>query len=355
MAVQYYVQYEALAYINHIPQVPKTFTVNPDLLGNLDETQFAQTFAQFANLMKEMYQDLQTRPQAYGMPLDERAQNMNHELSPVAKAAWRDMKRLGDLIAVIGTLGKIEGDHLNLSATEFKAAVKKIKKCSLLIDRLIDFDFVFHNYDGKFTKDFSVSFAKDDKMMHVVKAYALAPAIDEHDHHGFYYFDYKRVADQAKLPEHAFVRDLAALVSEEIGELCMQLHVYFVENMKLSWQYKDDSIEYFHKKKRLARFCIDFHKPDVVVICKLKNMDAYIEHVDALPPTLRKYFENGGCRYCGFQGATQEHCKFRVSWTLDGKKHDACGFGCFNFANPQPQDAQPIAQLMSLEYGLPAR
>ena len=115
-------------------------------------------------------------------------------------------------------------------------------------------------------------------------------------------------------------------------------------------RYKDDSIEYFLKKKRVARFIIDFATLETLLILKLKDIDRYIDLVSTLPPELRRHFEFSRCSHCGFQGATDEFCKFRLLWTLDGTAHEAYTHACFNFVSPTAAQVAPLAALMQAEY-----
>lgn len=360
MEHQYHAQREAATYYQHIPHVPESFAVEPKLLGGVNNAQFVEAFRQYAETMKRMYQDMQARPEAYGvLVVDIHLVNENKEDGNLAKASWRSIKRLGDVMAVIGQLGEVDQDALRIPIARFKSALNKMVKVHLMLKRLADFGFVISDLDGeKFSKGadfFTVTYPETPVLMRVVKAYAIADAFHEDDPHEFYYFDYKRVADRVELPTDCVARDLAALIEEDKGQLLVALNSYFVDRLKLTSHYKDDGIEYYLKKKRVARSIIDFHTLDVQVILKLKEMDRYINLVSSLPHGLRRYFERGGCRYCGFQSATVEHCKFRVSWTLDGDSHDACGFECFNFRNPGRECADSLMQLMLAEYGIPKR
>lgn len=353
----YHVQREAVTYYRHIPRVPETFAVNPKLLYDIEETEFVAAFRQFADIMARMYREIEVKPEEYGVLLvDIHLVNENKEDGNLAKASWRSIKRLGDLMAEVGKLGEIDQEGLRIPTAAFKTNLKKTAKIHLILNRMQEFGFVISDYDGeKFTKgveSFVITFPENARLMRVVKAYALADAFHLDDPHELYYFDYKRVADLSQLPEHCVANDLAALLNEDDGQLLIALNSHFVDKLGLNPHYKDDSIEYYLKKKRVARFLIDFHTLKVKVILKLKNMDSYMDLVDSLPQSLRQYFEKGNCRYCGFQQATYEWCKFRVSWMLDDKKLDACGFDCFTFKNPKSDDAESMAQLMKLEYGI---
>lgn len=366
----YHVQHEVTAYYQHIPRVPNTFSVKKDLLFGMTESEFIENFREFTEIMKQMYIDMEKRPEEYGLLIiDINEVNENKADGNLAKASWRSVKRLADVISEIGKLGEIYNESLELPVTEFKASLVKIKKFNLILNRLIDFGFAISNYNGKSfeknTETFSITNSQNPLLMRVLKAYAISEAFQSDDPHEFYYFDYKRVAQEEKLPAHCVANDLALLLDEDKGKLLVEIEKCFVDDLGLTSHYKDDSIEYYlssrgkalpfstmSNKKRVARFMIDFHSRNVELILKLKNMDNYIDKIEELPQNLRTYFEKGNCRYCGFQNSTKEFCKYRVIWTLDDKKHAACNFSCFNFNNPKSEDLHCFVSLIKSEYKL---
>ncbi|WP_410768097.1 hypothetical protein [Fontibacillus sp. BL9] len=355
---KYHVQREVTTYYRHIPHVPEHFAVNPLLLGGMSEKEFVTSFSQFTEIMGRIYRDMELRPEGYGvMIVDIDLVNENKADGNLAKASWRSVKRLGDVIAVIGKFGEQDAAGLKIAVADFKAALKKVNKVHLILSRLTDFGFTISGFDGekiaKHAESMVIAFPGNPLLMYVIKAYALAEPFQGDDPHEFYYFDYKRVAERAKLPEHCEVRDIAALLDENNGELLLALNSYFADKLKLAPHYKDDSIEYYLKNKRVARYIIDFHTLEVQVILKLKNMDTYIDLVESLPSSLRCHFERNGCHFCGFQNATVDWCKFRLSWTLDGRNRNACSFESFNFDQPRCEDAEPMMKLMMREYGIP--
>lgn len=351
----YHVQNEVVSYYKHIPIVPEDVAIDEKLLFDMTESQYIENLSYFTELMKSIYKDMEVRPIEYGLlTIDINQINENKADGNLAKASWRSVKRLGDVIAMIGKLGEVDGDKLRLSVTTFKDSLKKIDKLSLILNRLIDFGFLITDYNGKGfnkgTETFYISYPKKPLLMRIVKAYAISEPYHNDDPHEFYYFDYKRLANREKLPAHCVSNDLAALISEESGNLLSGINKCFVDELGLLPHYKDDSIEYYYKKKRVARFVIDFHNLDVVLILKLKDMDKYIDQIGKLPDNLKKYFLNGNCKYCGCQNSTAEYCKYRISWTLNSRKYNACNFAVFNFYNPKRADAEYFINLMKFEY-----
>lgn len=358
----YNVQAQAPTYYRHIPRVPDTFPVAANALQGLENDAFVAAFAQFAELMERMYKDIELRPDAYGMPLTRLGSTAPRKSAQsVLRESWRAIKRLGDVLFAIGSLGEPSDGGLRVEAAAFNAAMRrqkpKLANAHLILDRLLDFGFTLTDYDsGEFAKGaaaFTVAFPENPLVMSAIRAYCTETSFyssEQYDPHGFYYFDYKLVADRDKLPPHIIADDLAAMIAPHLGDTFRALHRRFVDDFGLSTNYKDDSIEYFLKKKRVARFIIDFSTLETVLILKLKDMDRYIDLVDALPPELRSNFEYSRCSHCGFQGATDEFCKFRLLWTLDGTAHEACTHVCFYFASPVAAHVEPLAGLMQAEY-----
>lgn len=351
----YHVQYEVKAYYQHIPKVPDTILINKELLFGLSNSQFLEQFKSFTDIMSRMYRDMERRPDAYGLPLiDINQVNENKADGNLAKASWRSIKKLGDMVAAIGKHGELRDDTLIIPIPAFKTALAKMNKSNLILNRLVDFGFILSHYDGqKFVKGadaFSISHSNNPLFMKIMKAYALSEPYHPEDPHEFYYFDYKRVADRKALPPHCVASDLAALLGGDTGNAFFAIHKALVEELGLSQQYKDDNLEYFLKGKRVARLMIDFHTLNLEMILKLKDMDRYRDQIEKLPKNLRAAFEYGNCKYCGFQGSTQEYCKFRISWTLDGRKHDTCNFFSFGFRNLRSEDVLYYLNLMRCEY-----
>lgn len=353
----YHVQNEVQTYYRHISNVPNTFKVDSDLLFGMHEEKFLESFRYFTDLVKQMYMDMEKRPDQYGLLLyDINKENKKKEEGNLAKASWRSVKRLGDVIGNLGRLGEIEGDSLKIPLAPLKKELAKIQKSYLLINRLIDFGFAFTNYEeDKFVKgaeDSSLSYMKYPQLVKVIKAYSVSKPFNDNDPHEFYYFDYKRVADRSKLSEDCVTKDFAALLDSDKEKLLNNINKVFTKDFGFLPHYKDESIEYYLKKKRVARFMVDFHDMNAYLILKIKNMDKYIDYIDKLPAKLRKVFEKGNCSYCGFQNSTREFCKFRISWTLDGKRHDTCNFFSFRFKNPESDYSEYYTSLIGSEYGL---
>jgi len=82
------------------------------------------------------------------------------------------------------------------------------------------------------------------------------------------------------------------------------------------------------------------------------NMDSYIAEIEAMPESVKKPFTKNSCNHCNFQGATNEYCKFRKNWTLDGITHDACVFYGFQFDDLDLVFVPVYWRLLELEYGL---
>lgn len=347
-----YAKLEATYYSQRVPRVPDGFRPSPAACMGAEEGEFARAFARFAEILRALYVDMGERPGEYGVPElsrdDPKAAREN-------RLTWRAFKRLGEFVGAVGRAGEPSGDALRVPMGDFLAGTKKIAKAAALLERFVDAGFRVSRFTcGKFDKGaehFEITYAASPLVMRAWKAYAVSAPYCAGDPHEFYYFDYKRVAARDALPADCLARDLGTLAGAARGAHMVALYGALVTGLGLQPHYRDDSLEFFQGKKRLARCIVDFHTLEVRTILKLKEMDRYTELVSALPARLRSAFEGDGCRHCGFQGATEAHCKFRVRWSLDGRSHEACGFGCFEFRDAGEEDVPAMAALMRAEYG----
>jgi hypothetical protein len=134
-------------------------------------------------------------------------------------------------------------------------------------------------------------------------------------------FDFRFTADQDKIPMQKWI------------EFDLQSQGYTREKIDFLVAFYDYSLNYpevqydgnyFYKSERITKVHDGF-------VLKLKNPDNYMDKISSLPNTLRDNFAKNHCRYCDFQGATKEHCKFRWHWTYDNTPRTGCAFICFTF------------------------
>lgn len=232
----------------------------------------------------------------------------------------------------------------------------------------MDFGFVISDFQGKpFDKKveaFTVEYPEYPKMIDAVKSYCECWEalklnkntfkIDpEERHHHFYRFDYKITADRAKIPMLQWVSDEADYQGYTKTEKMFSVKFY-----EHSLGYKDVKFggDYTFKSKRIARMCthsyIAMGNSEFRLHLRLKGMDKYMEEINVLPQSIKKFMEKDSCNHCNFQSATSEHCKFRVHWTFEGQPHEGCAHGCFYFDDLDVALVEDYWRLLELEYNL---
>jgi len=135
------------------------------------------------------------------------------------------------------------------------------------------------------------------------------------------------------------------LQSQNRSEDTVAFHVAFYE---YSLKYTDVQYDgnYFYKNTRIVQ--VDGNN----FILKLRNPDSFMSEIASIPKILQDCFTKNYCRFCDFQGATAEQCKFRLHWTHDGMPHTGCAFTCFYVPDNDVSLVQHYWKLMELEYEL---
>jgi hypothetical protein len=77
-----------------------------------------------------------------------------------------------------------------------------------------------------------------------------------------------------------------------------------------------------------------------------------MDDIITMPEDLRDVFVNMHCRFCDFQGATREHCKFRLHWKYNNTQQAGCAHSCFIFPDDDVTLVPYYWRLLELEYGL---
>lgn len=347
MAEISHVQAEILGYLNRIPAVPDEFPVEPTLLFGLSERAYREAFSALVGAMRKAYQDLYDDPARFGLPMEPIEAHWNGDLRHLHV---QTINKLGDIAVALGANGVLSGDELRVDALGYRASVKSIKLKTAFLEELRSVGFCIEE-PTRGQETFVVRYPAHPDVVIALKSYAAAPPLTA-DYRESNYFDYLSVADRERLGEDAIVKDYVALIGGEYGALIEAVDSLFTKDLGLTSLVKTTSIEYYHRKKRVARLCLNYERKTSRVILKLKSMDRYIELIEALPQHLRAHFERDGCGYCGFQGATKDFCKFRLHWTLDGIKHVTCNFPTFEFFEASAADAPALAGLMRAEYKL---
>ena len=361
MEYKYHCQPQAEEFARQIIPVPMDYPLRDGLSGD-----FREHFAMLCELAKEIYLDMAKRPEDYGLKLIDIESQDNKAI----RAAKNTIHRLVDTLLRLCQCGRVENHQLIVSAESFRSAIKNaqgavsnaVPKYELILSRLTDFGFVISDFTGKpFGKtvgSFTIEYPDTPEMIDTIKTYCDCWDELKNDHgsvimwnefhHSFYRFDYKVTADHVKLSVPQWLHDKALRFAypPDVDRFYIAFHEY-------SLRYKDLRFDgdYNYKSKRIARD-LQTGLGEYTLSLILKDMDKYIEKIEVMPDSVKKPFTKSSCNYCGFQGATREHCKFRRNWTLEGVSHDACAFYGFQFDDFDLARVPDYWRLLELEYGL---
>jgi len=362
MDYRYHCQPQAEDYARAILPVPDGYPLRDGLPED-----FREQFSKLCALMKEMYLDMARQPEAYGLTLVDIQLQDNR----VIRDAGNSIHRLFDTMMRLSQSGEVRNHQLVVSAPAFKASIRKaqgavsvpVPRYELILARLVDFGFSISGFTGKpFGKDvesFIVEYPDFPAMIDTVRAYcdcwealrtnrASIKIWPEEFHHHAYRFDYKVTADCDKISVRQWIADEAKYhgYPEGVGEFYIAFYEY-------SRQFKGVKFngDYLYKSKRIAR---DLQKGQGrhSLSLKLREMDRYMSEMDALPAGIREPLRKSSCGHCGFQGATDEFCKFRLKWTLENTVHEGCAFLCFEFEDFDLARVADYWRLLEQEYGL---
>jgi hypothetical protein len=362
MEYRYHCQYQAESFAKQILPVPEDYPLRDGLPED-----FRTHFARLCELAKDIYIDMAKQPETYGLMLIEIESQDNN----LIRKAENTIHRLVDTLCRLSGCGEVQNHQLVVSAPAFKDVIKKgqgavsnpVPKYELILSRLVDFGFVISDFDGrpfgKTIEAFTVEYPDTPEIIDTVKAYcdcwymiradrSSVKIWPEEFHHHLYRFDYKITADHDKIPVQQWIADEAKYYGypDEIGDFYIAFYEY-------SLQYKGVKFngDYNYKSKRIAR---DLQKGQgkCSLSLKLKNVDNYMSEINAMPESIKKQFAKSCCAHCGFQGATEEYCKFRLCWTFDNTPHEGCAFMCFEFDDFDLARVPDYWRLPELEYGL---
>ncbi|MCL2361678.1 MAG: hypothetical protein FWC73_07695 [Defluviitaleaceae bacterium] len=373
MEYRYHCQHAAEATANTILPVPEKYPLADGLPDD-----FREHFSQLCVLMKNMYLDMAKQPSAYGLVLTDYAlqgtDSQSKERGLVLKSR-NSVNRLPDTLFRLSQSGEVCNHQLIISLPVFKESLKQTESCivspvskyHLILSRLVDFGFTISDFNGKpFGKtinSFTVEYPDMPELIDTLKTfcdywyeykvrqsqralkdrssltYKGKPALHYYSHMNF---DFRFTADQDKIPTQEWIR--YELKSQGCAEERIGFLVAFYE---YSLKYTDVMYDgnYFIESKRIAQVHDNF-------ILKLKNPDNYIEEIAAMPKILHDCFAKSSCRFCNFQGATREHCKYRLHWTYNDTSQTGCAFASFAFPDTDVNLVPYYWRLLELEYGL---
>ena len=362
---KYHCQHQAESFAHAIIAVPENYPLLPGL-----PTNYPQNLSKLCALAKDIYLDMAKQPEAYGLMLID----INSQDHNLARDGYRTLHRLCDLLVNLSQCSELNDHRLTVNKDKFTAANKKgtglvsgpVPKYELFFSRLVDFGFTISDFDGKpFNKkvtSFTIEYPDFPEMTDTIKFYCDCwkqyqkkdVKLWSHEfHHHFYRFDYKITADRAAIPLMQWVMDEAVYLG-----YTPELKAFSLAFYEHSLQYSDVCFDgdYTYKGKRIARIYqsgyIALGKTKYHMHVRLKNMDKYSSQVERLPESLREKMGKDNCRHCNFQGATEDYCKFRIHWTLNGQKHVGCAHVCFYFNDFTLERIPDYWRLLELEYGL---
>ena len=371
MKYKYYCQHEAELIANSILPVPDDYPLANGLSKN-----FRKHFSQLRDLVKEIYLDMAKQPESYGLVLtDYNLQSVDKKSKEhvLIMKSKNSVNRLPDTLFRLSQNGEVNNHQLIVSLPTFKESLKQtaayglsvVTKYELILSRLVDFGFSISDFNGKpFAKtvdSFTIEYPDAPELVDTLKTFCdlwhenkirqqqdaptrvaarVRPALN---YYGHVNFDFRFTADQDKIP-----------MSEWIG-YDLQSQGYIDERISFYTAFYDYSLRftnikydgnYFLDSKRIV------HLGYKCLRLILKNLDNYMDEITAMPEVLRDVFENMHCGFCGFQGATREHCKFRLHWTYNDTQRAGCAHACFVFPDEDATLVPYYWRLLELEYGL---
>ncbi len=365
---KYHCQHQALSFARAILDFPDDYPLKNGLPAD-----FPSNFRKLCKLAKNIYTDMSKRPESYSLMLVD-IESSDHNLS---RDGYRTIHRFVDTLSNLSRCSELNNHRLKVNTEAFCASVKKgsgfvsgpVPKYELILSRLEEFGFVFSGFENKpFNKKaafFEAEYPENPEIIDTIKSYFEAWEELKNNrekeikvwageyHHHFYRFDYKITADREKIP-------LVQWVSDEADYLGFspEQKLFSIEFYKYSLKYGNVKFDgdYNYKSKRIARIWQSGYtavgKSEFLIHIKIKNMDRFMTEIEAMPQSIKKVFTQSNCRYCGFQGATEEKCKYRIYWTFDGKNQTGCSHACFYFDDFSIERIPDYWKLLEMEYGL---
>jgi len=371
MEHKYHCQHEATVIANSILPVPDDYP----LANGLPED-FRTHFSRLCDLIKEMYLNMAKQPEAYGLVLTDynlqSADKKSKEYALIMKSK-NSVNRLPDTLFRLSQNGEVNNHQLIVPLLPFKESLKQtaayglstVPKYEIILSRLVDFGFSISDFNGKpFDKtvdSFTIEYPDAPELVDTLKTFCdlwhenkirqqqdaptrvaarVKPALNYYGHMNF---DFRFTADQDKIPMSEWIGyDLQSQGYAE-EKICFYTTFYDYSTNFTNVKYDGD---YFLDSKRIV------HLGYKCLRLILKNPDNYMDEITTMPEVIRDVFANKHCRFCDFQGASKEHCKFRLHWTYNNTPQAGCAHACFVFPDNDATLVPYLWRLLELEYGM---
>ncbi|MCL2531384.1 MAG: hypothetical protein FWE40_04435 [Oscillospiraceae bacterium] len=371
MEYKYHCQHAAELIANSMLPVPEDYP-----LANGLPDDFIEHFTQLRNLIKDIYLDMAKQPEAYGLVLtDYNLQSADKKSKEYALAmkSKNSVNRLPDTLFRLSQNGEVHNHQLIVSLPSFKESLKQtatyglsaVTKYELILSRLVDFGFSISGFNGKpFAKtvdSFTVEYPDTPELIDTLKTFCdlwhenkirqqqeapalVASRVKPALHYGGHMnFDFRFTADQDKILMCEWIR--CELQSQGYSEdrICFYTAFYDYSIKYTDMQYNGD---YYVNAKRIV------HLGYKCLRLILKNPNNYMDEITTMPEVIRDVFANMHCRFCNFQGATKEHCKFQFHWTYNDAPRAGCAHTCFIFPDNDATLVPYYWRLLELEYDI---
>ena len=371
MEYKYHCQHAAELIANTILPVPENYPLADGLSDD-----FIGHFSQLRDLIKEMYLDMAKQPEAYGLVLtDYNLQSADKKSKEYALAmkSKNSVNRLPDTLFRLSQNGEVHNHQLIVSLPTFKESLKQtatyglsaVTKYELILSRLVDFGFSISDFNGKpFAKtvdSFTVEYPDVPELIDTLKLFCnlwhenkirqqqdkptrVASMVKPALHYGGHMnFDFRFTADQDKIPMSEWIRYDLQLQGYAEERICFYTMFYDYSLKYTAIKYNGN---YFLDSKRIV------HLGYKCLRLILKNPNNYMDEIATMPEVLRDVFADTHCRFCDFQEAKKEHCKFRFHWTYNDASRAGCAHACFVFPDDDATLVPYYWRLLELEYGI---
>jgi len=343
MKYMYYCQHQAEDYAKSILPAPKDYPLQKGLPKD-----YSQRFVKLCDLTRNIYMDMAKRPKNYGLLLVSLENNDFEQI----RNSFYSLRRFPDTLISLFQSGKLVNNKLTVNVETFSKLIKKnrgniatsVSKYELILSCLIDFGFIFSDFNGKpygkNVKSFIVEFPDKPEMMNTIKDYVACWEVFNKnegnvkiyhtwEYRQYDYFDYKLTASE--LPMKQWVVDDAIKYKST-----PKLQDFSIALYEHSLMYKDIRFDgdFYYKNTRISRInqygCDVFGKPVFKLSVKLPKPEKSMEAIYGSPETIQKHFRQDyeGTCYKKQQGIK---CTHMLKWTFDGKVRSGCPMKCFVF------------------------